>query len=104
KGNAAAPESCDMKDNDCNGTVDDNIPVSELGCPLTNGVCGAAMPMRTCMDGVLVPSDCSEGCPGENCLYGPDYVLTEGGVTGCGDNLDNDCDNDVDEDCQMCTP
>lgn len=72
-----APESCDGKDNDCNGQVDDGLGVQSCGlgqCKVTVDLCsgGATQP---CVPKSPTPA-------GETC-----------------DGTDDDCDGEVDEGC-----
>jgi hypothetical protein len=70
------PEICDGKDNDCNGTPDDNLPSSL-------GICGSDV--GDCQPGTLV---CQNGAP--TCMG---RVL---GTTEVCDGRDNDCDGTPD--------
>jgi Putative metal-binding motif len=79
---APVAEICDGKDNDCNGTSDDNISSAPL-CPLSQGVCAGKR--RRCLGGAL-ESACTPA------TYGPDYQQAE---TAC-DGLDNDCNGQTD--------
>ena len=69
--------SCDGKDNDCDGVIDDNLVVPP--CPNQAGVCAGSTRICGGISGWLL-------CDGNN--YGPDYEAVE---TSC-DGLDNDCD------------
>ncbi|MBM4354750.1 MAG: hypothetical protein FJ109_13345, partial [Deltaproteobacteria bacterium] len=70
----AAPETCDGKDNDCNGLVDDALGSTTCGL----GVCQHAVP--NCSAGKPVPCDPLAGASEEVC-----------------DGKDNDCDGLSDE-------
>ena len=75
---APAVESCDRRDNDCDGQIDEDIAPQPTNCGL--GVCAATGQAR-CQDGRLVDS----------CSPGPSSPET------C-DGQDNDCDGRTDED------
>jgi hypothetical protein len=75
----SSPESCDSLDNDCDGTVDDNIAPVPTTCGV--GVCAGNTGEDTCAGGQLVDScDPLQGSSPEAC-----------------DSLDNDCDGIEDE-------
>ncbi len=78
------PERCDGTDNDCDGQIDNNLPIPQP-CPKQIGVCQGAR--YTCKEGKL------------NCDYGTNYEDVE---SKC-DGKDNDCDGQIDETC-VCTP
>ncbi|MBS1152369.1 MAG: hypothetical protein H6Q89_4067, partial [Myxococcaceae bacterium] len=75
-------ELCDNKDNDCNGTVDEDV-VDAPPCPKTQGVCASTL--QKCLAGAY-----SGTCTAAD--YGLAYEDVE---TKC-DNLDNDCNGQVD--------
>ncbi len=77
----ATAETCDGKDNDCDGQTDEGV--QSRPCALTQGVCAAAR--QRCVGGQF--EVCSQSS------YGADYELDE---TRC-DGKDNDCDGQVDE-------
>jgi len=70
-------EACNGEDDDCNGAVDDKL--APIACGV--GVCAKQV------------ASCAAGKPGV-CVPATPAVATD----GC-DNLDNDCDGMVDEDC-----
>ena len=76
--------SCDGKDNDCDGVVDENLTRS---CPLQLGVCAGAT--QACTAGSW-----------STCDYGPYYE--SGTETTCNDMKDNDCDGLTDCDDGNC--
>ena len=83
-------ETCDgFLDENCDGTIDD-------GCSCTNGdtkSCGSDV--GECSKGTQTCSANSWGsCVGD---VGPTPEI-------CGDGLDNDCDGDIDEDCDLISP
>ena len=70
--NAAGEETCDARDNDCDGQVDEGLPDQPCSTACGDG-------RQICVDGTL--SECfGGGIPTESC-----------------DSLDNDCDGRVDE-------
>jgi hypothetical protein len=71
-------EICDGIDNDCNGSVDDGIGSTSTSCGV--GAC-AAGGSTSCVNGMTVDS-CVPGTPS---------------VEVCGDAVDNDCDDLVDD-------
>ena len=79
-------ESCDGKDNDCDGAVDEDLTLPV--CSKSLGVCTGKL--KKCGDSGWV--DCSVSD------YGLDFVEEEG-LAHC-DRKDNDCDGTVDEGCQ----
>ncbi len=81
-------DRCDGQDNDCDGTVDENL--SPPPASLTVGVC----------------EDALQECTGVLCFDDPDYTAIENYEAQemtC-DGLDNDCDGSVDERLAGCMP
>jgi hypothetical protein len=83
-------EICDSIDNNCNGQVDEG------------GVCGACMEGQTqgC-GGSPTAGVCSQRCVGGN--WAACQPVSGSYTEVCGDSLDNNCNNQVDEQCE-CTP
>ncbi len=75
---------CDGKDNDCDGSSDENVASYAPLCPLQAGVCKDARQICGGASGWLA---CTAGS------YGGNYAADE---NSC-DYLDNDCDGTVDE-------
>ncbi len=69
-------EICDGKDNNCNGVVDEGCPCQYLG--KSDGVCGKS-------------THNNQGSCQRPSLYS--------NVEICGDNVDNDCDGELEENC-----
>lgn len=85
-----APELCDGKDNNCDGTIDEGL--DSVPCPKQLGVCSGAV--TQCIAGEV--QSC-EGPTGSYATNNPDYSDAE-----LCDGLDNNCDGIVDEGC--CDP
>ena len=84
-------EICDGKDNDCNGEIDNGAGCCREGtqrpCGFSNvGIC--ELGISACMNGVW--GDCKRAAMPE-----PNEI--------CGNDLDDDCDGDMDEGCGLCT-
>jgi len=81
--NPGASEICNGVDDDCNGSVDDEVPQSPTSCGI--GAC-QSIGILSCVDGQLI----------DDCLPG------EASTEVCNDSLDNDCDglrDTADPDC-----
>ena len=106
-------ETCDGQDNDCNGVIDD-VPQGKLLSDTQNcGKCGNACVYQgafaKCENGTCKMGDCAPGHydlnkkPDDGCEYA--CLVTNGGVEACSpgepdcacDNVDNNCDGQVDE-------
>ncbi|HOW51208.1 MAG TPA: putative metal-binding motif-containing protein [bacterium] len=75
---------CDGLDNDCDGSVDENVASYAELCPLQSGVCKDS---RKICGGISGWQNCTDAS------YGVNYQTTE---NKC-DYLDNDCDGQVDD-------
>ncbi|MFH2006022.1 MAG: MopE-related protein [bacterium] len=104
-------EACDGADNDCDGPVDEDYDVTTdlSNCGSCGYSCvahaGASSLASGCLAGVCqyvcapnhhdINGDVALGDGGNGCEYA--CIYTNGGVEQCGDGLDNDCDNQIDE-------
>jgi len=78
--------TCDGKDNDCDGVVDEDVFGDSADCSgFDKGVCTGAVIAATCFNGAFM------------CNFSDVPKYEAGNETSC-DNLDNDCDGLVDED------
>ncbi|MCA9667210.1 MAG: SUMF1/EgtB/PvdO family nonheme iron enzyme [Myxococcales bacterium] len=103
-------EECNGQDDDCNGKVDDVDPSKLVSDPNNCGACGKVCSFvnafARCENSQCVLDKCAPGYydingnPGDGCEY--QCLQTNGGVEVC-DNVDNDCDNKVDEDFDLQT-
>ena len=104
-------EACDGADNDCDGPVDEDFDVTTdlANCGSCGYSCvthaGAGSLATGCVANVCqfvcqpnqydLDGDVSLGDTGTGCEYA--CIPTNGGVEQCGDGVDNDCDNLIDE-------
>ncbi len=77
-----ATESCDGKDNDCDGTIDNGFAALGKNCEVGKGVCKAQGKYVCKQDGTGTECNAKKGVP-----------IAE----ICGDGKDNDCDGSIDE-------
>ena len=77
-------ELCDGQDNDCNGTIDDNVSGALEPCGSDVGECSYGLTMCIGQTGDMVCMGGDTGGPDNNC-----------------NGLDDDCDGDIDEDFQV---
>ena len=83
--NGASAETCNGKDDDCDGAVDDNVVPGPDDCP-HEGVCRPEM-----LDAICTTN-------GWRCEYDTNPYYQGGNELGRCDRLDNDCDGATDED------
>ena len=100
----ASAEVCDGEDNDCDGEVD-NVPLVTLNSDAENcGACGAACDfpnaLPVCIGGECRITSCEPGWGNIDGVLSNGCETpcepSNGGVEAC-DDLDNDCDGQVDE-------
>ena len=95
-------ELCDLIDNDCDGEVDEETDVSTdtSNCGACGQVCNFLHAQSTCEGGVCVLGECDDNYwnvnndPSDGCEYECEFL----GEDVC-DNIDNDCNGDIDETC-----
>ncbi|MCB9654246.1 MAG: VWA domain-containing protein [Deltaproteobacteria bacterium] len=113
------PEICDNKDNDCNGSIDENFDQDNDNCSTCNGDCNDNNPaVYGCFGGAPELVDCLDNdCDGQTDESAPDAdgdgyragslschdcddsnIQRHPGATERCNNVDDDCDGRVDED------
>jgi hypothetical protein len=86
----AQPETCDGKDNDCDGVVDNNPQGAGASCDLVPGSPGACKPgVQQCLAGAL---KCTGG-------VGPTTEICDGPKGSVDKQYDNNCNGQIDEGC-----
>ncbi|MBU1898516.1 putative metal-binding motif-containing protein, partial [Myxococcota bacterium] len=104
----AGVESCDTIDNDCDGQIDEDFDTQSdsLNCGSCNQRCNLLNALPRCERGECAIDACLEGFvdlnrnPLDGCEY--ECTLTEQGIEVC-DQIDNDCDGQIDEDFDLAT-
>ena len=95
-------EACDNVDNDCDGSVDEDIDLTAdpVNCAACGVRCDRANAMTACQDGRCALVGCADGFfdrnvdPRDGCEVA--CQRSNGGVEAC-DEIDNDCDGVSDE-------
>ncbi|MHC4837760.1 MAG: putative metal-binding motif-containing protein, partial [Planctomycetota bacterium] len=95
-------EACDVIDNDCDGTIDEGFDtnIDLLHCGQCRSVCAPENAEPACVAGECRILDCDagfvdlDGRVGTGCEY--ECSPSNDGVEAC-DDIDNDCDGNVDE-------
>ncbi len=93
---------CDLRDNDCDGEVDEDVDTATdaSNCGMCGRSCRFARADATCVDSVCALGDCNEnfydidGEPGNGCEYA--CIPSDTGVETC-NARDDDCDGTIDE-------
>ena len=104
----ATEEVCDEVDNDCDGVVDNgyDLTTDAYNCGECGTICEYDYAFATCVGGQCAMGDCLPGHwdgntdPSDGCEYA--CQETNDGTETC-DNLDNDCDGEIDEDFDLLT-
>ncbi|MCB9798597.1 SUMF1/EgtB/PvdO family nonheme iron enzyme [Candidatus Nomurabacteria bacterium] len=104
-------EVCDGLDNDCDGEIDEDFDLQfdPLNCGRCGHQCELDGAVAACEAGLCVIAECEEGFidldgqPNSGCEY--ECTPTPGHEDGemCGDQVDNNCNGNVDEGC-LCDP
>ena len=97
---ATGAETCDLRDNDCDGTIDEGFTFATdpNNCGLCGRVCNLAHSTSSCTGGMCAIGTCMPGFVDVDgvAANGCEYSCTPTGAETC-DRIDNNCDGHIDE-------